>query len=71
MDYAGQIYDQYRKRGGIGDVVDFEVKPWLMKEYGLTEPQARRLRDEAMADLKARGMIERVNVRGRYIRILG
>jgi hypothetical protein len=48
----------------------FRIKPWLKATYGLTEDEAIKARNLAMDSLTARGQIERLNVRGPYVRIL-
>ncbi len=71
MDYTQQIYDYLRTLGGPGDEVISRIKPWLKATYGLTEREAVRVRKIATESLTARGLIQRVNVRGPYVRILG
>ena len=71
LDYTRQIYDHLRTLGEPGDEVLSRIKPWLKATYGLSEREAVQIRKVAMADLTSRGLIERLNVRGPYVRILG
>jgi hypothetical protein len=47
------------------------IRPWLEKTYGLGYPDAARIRRIAMNELTAQRKVERLNTRGRYVRILG
>jgi hypothetical protein len=69
-DYTGQVYDYLRTLGEPGDEVLSRIKPWLKATYGLTEDEAVKARKLAMDTLTARRRIERINVRGPYVRIL-
>ncbi len=46
------------------------IRPWLEKTYGLGFSDAARVRRIAMNELTAQGKVERLNTRGRYVRIL-
>lgn len=70
MDYTQQVYDYLRTLGDPGDEVLSRIKPWLKATYGLSEDEAVRVRKVAMDVLTARGVIQRINVRGPYVRIL-
>ena len=70
-DYTMAIYwEHLRRRGGPGDVVTTYAHRWLMEKYGLDRAEAASVRDKAHRELKRDGYIERVNVRGPYVRIL-
>lgn len=71
MDYTNQVYDYLRTLGEPGDEVISHIKPWLKATYGLSEREAVRARKTAMETLSARGLIQRINVRGPYVRIVG
>jgi hypothetical protein len=47
------------------------IRPWLEQTYSLGYPDAARIRRVAMNELTAQGKVERLNTRGRYVRILG
>lgn len=70
VDYAEAVYDYLRSLGDPGDEVMTSIRPWLEKTYGLAYPVAARIRRIAMKELTARGKVERLNTRGRYVRIL-
>jgi hypothetical protein len=71
IDYAAVIYDEHiRSRGGPGDLVPTSVHHFLMARFDMDGPTARKVRDRSVRELKARGLIERVNTRGPYVRIL-
>lgn len=69
-DYTRAVYDYLRTLGDVGDEVRTEIHPYLMKKFDLTPEEAQKARAQAMRDLKARGMVERLNTRGCYVRIL-
>lgn len=69
-DYTRAVYDYLRTLGDVGEVVPTAIHPYLMKTFDLTPEEARRVRAQAMLDLKTRGMAERLNTRGRYVKIL-
>jgi hypothetical protein len=69
-DYTRAVYDYLRNLGEVGDEVPTAIHPYLMKKFDLTPEEAHRARAQAMRDLKARGMVERLNTRGPYVRIL-
>lgn len=69
-DYVEAVYTYLRTLGDVGDEVRTEIRPYLTKEFGLSHAEARRVRSRAMKELRARGMVERLNVRGPYVRIL-
>lgn len=70
-DYTSQVYDYLRTLGEPGDEVLSRIKPWLKSTYGLSEQEAVLARKAAMEALTARGLIQRLNTRGPYVRILG
>lgn len=70
-DYTADVYGYVRSLGAVGDVVLTDIYPWLMQTYGLDEKQAATARRHAMSELKHKGLVERVNVRSRLLRILG
>ena len=69
-DYTAAVYDYLRTLGDPGDEVMTSIRPWLEKTYGLDYPDAARIRRIAMTELTSAGRIERLNTRGRYVRIL-
>ena len=69
--WTSEVYGYLRTLGDPGDEVRTEVRPWLQREHGLTYREAVRIRATAMKSLKRLGLAERINVRGRYVRILG
>jgi hypothetical protein len=69
-DYTRAVYDYLRTLGDVGDEVRTAIHPHLMKKFDLPPDEAQRIRAHAMHDLKARGMVERRNVRGPYVKIL-
>ncbi|GAB2646811.1 hypothetical protein [Kribbella swartbergensis] len=71
IDYTSQIYEYLRTLGEPGDEVLSRIKPWLKSTYGLSEREAVHARKVAMEALTSQGLIERLNVRGPYVRILG
>jgi hypothetical protein len=71
IDYTSRVYDYLRTLGEPGDEVISRIKPWLKATYGMTEAEAVQARKTAMNTLTSRGLIQRVNVRGPYVRILG
>jgi hypothetical protein len=70
-DYTRAVFDYIHTLGDVGDEVRTAIHPYLMKEYGLTSSQAQQARATAMKELTARGVVERIHVRGPYVRILG
>jgi hypothetical protein len=70
-DYTSQVYDYLRTLGEPGDEVLSRIKPWLKATYGLSEQDAVLARKVAMETLTDRGLIQRINIRGPYVRILG
>ncbi len=70
-DYTQEVYDYVSSLGKVGDVVKTAIHPWLMETYGLNRAEARAARGHAMKELKRRGLVERINVRSRALRILG
>jgi hypothetical protein len=70
FDYTAAVYDYLRSLGDPGDEVVTSIRPWLERTYGLGYPDAARIRRIAMIELTAQGKIERLNTRGRYVRIL-
>ena len=70
LDYTQAIYNHIRESGSPGDNVLTDIHPWLRSEYGLSATDAARIRRKAMIELTARGLVERVNVRTRYVTIL-
>ncbi len=70
FDYTAAVYDYLLSLGDPGDEVLTSIRPWLEKTYGLGYSDAARIRRIAMVELTARGKIERLNTRGRYVRIL-
>jgi len=71
IDYTQRVYDYLRTLGDPGDEVLSRIKPWLKSSYGMTEREAVQVRKLAMEALTTRGLVERVNIRGPYVRILG
>jgi hypothetical protein len=69
-DYTRAVYDYLRTLGRVHEVVPTAIHPFLIKKFDLTPAEARRVRAQVMRDLKARGMAERLNTRGRYVEIL-
>ena len=70
IDYTAAVYDYLRILGDPGDEVMPSIRPWLEKTHGLGYPDAARIRRLAMNELTAQGKVERLNTRGRYLRIL-
>lgn len=70
IDYTSVVYEYLRTLGGPGDEVMTSIRPWLEKTYSLGYPDAARIRRIAMSELTAQGKVERLNTRGRYVRIL-
>ena len=70
IDYTAAVYDYLRTLGDPGDEVMTSIRPWLEKTYGLGYPDEARIRRTAMHELTAQGKVERLNTRGRYVRIL-
>ncbi|QSR30777.1 hypothetical protein CFI00_09785 [Nocardioides sp. S5] len=71
FDYTAAVYDYLRSLGAPGDEVMTSIRPWLERTYDLGYSDAARVRRSAMTELTAQGKIERLNTRGRYVRILG
>jgi hypothetical protein len=69
-DWTEIVYDYLRTLGNPGDEVQTAIRPWLEKEYGLTNSQAQAARRIAMNELQRQGRAERLNIRSRYVRIL-
>jgi hypothetical protein len=69
-DYANEVYDYIRTLGEPGDEVRTAIRPWPETTYGLSYAEAAKARSRAMKDLTKRGLVERLNVRGAYVRIL-
>lgn len=69
-DYTAAVYDYLRTLGDVGDEVPTAIHPHLVNKFNLTPEEAHRIRAQAMRDLTARGVVDRLNVRGPYIRIL-
>ena len=69
-DYIQAIYDHIRESGGPGDVVRTDIFPWLQTRYGLSRTDAARIRRQAMKELRRRGLVERINIRGPNVHIL-
>ena len=69
-DYTRAVYDYLRTLGDVGDEVPTAIHPHLMKKFDLTPEEAQSIRARAMRDLAARGMVERLNTRGPYVKIL-
>lgn len=70
-DHTRAVYDYLRTLGDVGDEVPTAIHPHLMKRFDLAPEEAQRVRAQAMRDLQARGLVERLNTRGRYVKILG
>jgi hypothetical protein len=70
-DYTQAVYDHLRKSGDVGDEVTTDIHPWLVRHHGLTAAGAARVRRRAMIELRKSGRVERLNVRGRRVRITG
>lgn len=70
-DYAQVVYDYIHTLGDVGDEVRTQIWPYLSKKFDLTPAEATRARRHAMRQLTNRGLIERLNTRGPYVRILG
>jgi len=70
IDYTSAVYEYLRTLGDPGDEVMTAIRPWLEKTYDLGYPDAARIRRIAMNELSAQGKVERLNTRGRYVRIL-
>jgi hypothetical protein len=65
------MYEEHlRSRGGPGEVVQTDAIHWLMERFDLEQPDAVKVRNRANRELKRGGYIERINVRGPYVRIL-
>lgn len=71
VDYTAAVYEYLRSLGDPGDEVMTSIRPWLEQTYSLGYPDAARIRRVAMNELTAQGKVERLNTRGRYVRILG
>jgi hypothetical protein len=69
-DYPRAVYEYLRTLGDIGDVVPTAIHPYLMKTFDLAPLEARKARAKAMADLQSRHVVERLNTRGCYVKIL-
>jgi hypothetical protein len=72
-DFSAVIYDKLRENAELRDgqqMSRVQIRPWLSDTYGFTREEARRIRNAAMADLKMRGKIRRVNTRGPWVEIL-
>jgi len=69
-DYTRAVYDYLRTLGDVGEVVPTAIHPYLMAKFDLTPEQAHRVRAQAMLNLKTRGMVKRLNTRGRHVEIL-
>ncbi len=69
-DYTRAVYDYLRTLGNVGDEVPTAIHPHLMEKFDLMPEEAQRARAVAMRDLTARGMVERLNTRGPYVKIL-
>ena len=70
-DYVQVVYDYIHTLGDVGDEVRTEIWPHLSKKFDLTPAEATRARRRAMRELTNRGLVERLNTRGPYVRILG
>ncbi|RHW22779.1 hypothetical protein D0Z08_31205 [Nocardioides immobilis] len=69
-DYTRAVYNYLRTLGDVGDEVRTAIHPYLMTKFDLTSEEAHSARAQAMRDLKSRGMVERLNTRGPYVKIL-
>ncbi len=70
-EYTKAVYDYIHTLGEVGDEVPTAIWPYLASRYDLTPTETRRARRSAMDELSRLGLVERINVRGRYVRILG
>jgi len=68
VDIVAAVLGYIRTLGEPGEEVRTAIKPWLMQTFGMDDAEAQRWRRRAMRELA--GKIERINVRGPYVRIL-
>lgn len=70
-DYTMIMYEEHlRARGGTGDIVQTDAVHWLMERFDVEQADAVKIRNRANRALKKQGYIERINVRGPFVRIL-
>jgi hypothetical protein len=73
-DFSAVVYEKLRENVELREgrqLSRVQIRPWLSTTYGFSVRDGRRVRDAAMADLKRRGKIRRVNTRGPWVEILG
>ena len=58
------VYQYIRTLGNPGDVVKTSIWRFLVTEFGMTGPAAKRARGIATKQLTADGFVRRQNVRG-------
>jgi hypothetical protein len=69
-DYTRAVYNHLRTLGDVGGPeFKTDIHPWLMHKFDLDAGEAHSVRSRVMQELKERGMVERINVRGN-LRIL-
>ncbi|WP_148613413.1 hypothetical protein [Nocardioides rubriscoriae] len=69
-NYTRAVYDHLRTQGVVGGPeFKTDIHPWLMHEFDLGADEAHLVRARVMRELKERGMVERINIRGN-LRIL-